>query len=190
MTKKTNRKQKPPPPPKGNKRAFGYGRPPNEGFADEDLMVLGEELLKWMEEIDKLNKEIVHLSEWYSEIKEISVTQWSSICDRACFRPYYERARVWMGKNILKNDRMPSAYGSRYLGIYHREITEHERSQIEHKVDYEIKKKQEAEKANSNSNINPHLETLQQMLAENKALKEKLNALESETNRQLSTSDS
>jgi len=131
-------------PKKGNKHGVGYGRPTNPGFSDPEVIILGEELLKWCaEQDDNEDSNIVHLSEWYSEIKGIAPSQWESLAQRPCFLAYYEKAIKWMGKRILKNNQMASAYGSRFLGIYFREVREHEREIVEHKVDYEIKKKQE-----------------------------------------------
>jgi hypothetical protein len=128
--------------PKGNQNAVGYGRPPNPGYSDEEVLRLGKELISWMIQCDKdPNCDIVHLSEWYSEIKNMPRSQWQAICVRACFLPYYERAKEWMGKRILKNKDLPTAYGSRFLGIYFSDIREHEREIAEHKIDYEISKK-------------------------------------------------
>lgn len=129
--------------PLGNKNAVGHGRPPNPGFSDPELIQLGEDLLNWIKEEDEKKSDIVHLSEFYSEIKEIPYSQWASICQRPCFLRYYERARDWMGKRILKNKELPTAYGSRFLGIYFKDINQHEREQAEHKIDYELAKKQE-----------------------------------------------
>ena len=89
---------------------------------------------------------MVHLSEWYSEIKEISRAQWKSIIQRDCFLPYYERALNWMGVKLLKNKRLSIAYGSRFLGIYFNEVKEYERDILQHKVDYEYRQKCELQK--------------------------------------------
>lgn len=133
------------PAPFGNKNGVGKGRPPNPGFSDEELIILGEELLEWMEKVEKEDLRVVHLSQWYSETKAICPTQWDSICRRSCFISYYKRALIWMGKLTLLNKDLPTAYGSRFLGIYFKEVSDKEREVVEHKVDYEIKKKMEHE---------------------------------------------
>ncbi len=136
--------------PMGNKNAVGHGRPANPGFSDEEVIALGEELLKWCQEQDNNEKsDVVHLSEWYSEIKRIAPSQFEAMKLRSCFVGYYEKAMKWMGKRILKNTKMPSAYGSRFLGIYFKEVKEHEMETVEHKIDYEIKKKKEADLSSS-----------------------------------------
>lgn len=115
-------------PAKGNQHGVGHGRPPNEGFSDPELLILGEELLQWMKDCDADPKcDVVHLSEWYSEKKNISPTQWKSLLiARECFLPYYDKARVWMGKRLMKNKDLAPSYGNRFLGIYMKEVHEHE----------------------------------------------------------------
>jgi hypothetical protein len=103
---------------------------------------LGEDLLSWMKKKDESKEEVVHLSEFYSEEKGISPSYWKdNLADRECFRSYYERALVWMGKKLLKNKRLSPTYGSRFLGIYFKEVAEYEFEQSKKKIDYEAEKK-------------------------------------------------
>jgi len=130
--------------PKGNKNAVGNGRPPKEGYTDGELILLGTELLAWMKACDEDKKcDVVHLSEWYSEIKDICPKYWKdSICKRPCFSAYYEKAMKWMGKRILKNKKLAPSYGNRFLPIYFREINESEWESRKAEIDYEHEKKQ------------------------------------------------
>ena len=79
-------------PKKGNKHGVGYGRPPNEGFSDEEVIELVEEMLAWMKAVDSNPEEkynAVHLSQFYSQIKGIAMSQWKSlVTDRKCFLPH------------------------------------------------------------------------------------------------------
>ncbi|HSX38122.1 MAG TPA: hypothetical protein VLE95_04745 [Chlamydiales bacterium] len=127
--------------PIGNQNGVGHGRPPNCGFSNHELLVLGEELLLWMEQTDENGTEVVHLSEWYSAIKHIPRSQWKSLIQRDCFLPYYEKAMDWLGVKLLKNKNLPVAYGSRFLGIYFREIREYEQTVMQEKIDYELAQK-------------------------------------------------
>jgi len=116
------------------------GRPPKEGFSNPELIELGEDFLKWIDEND--DKSIVHLSQYYSEYKGIPKSYWvHNICVRPEFRPYYEIGMDWMGKKLLKNSSMPSSYGNRFLPIYFKEIAEQELEQAKKKIDYELEKK-------------------------------------------------
>ncbi len=131
-------------PPKGNKFGVGYGRPPKEGFSDDEVIALGEELLLWLKSCDADKKcDVVHLSEWYSEIKQIPPSYWKeSLAKRPCFSTYYERALLWMGKRLLKNKKLPTSYGNRFLSIYFKEIDDQEFEVEKRKIDYLVEKKQ------------------------------------------------
>lgn len=141
---------KPPVPPKGNQYALGKGRRPE--VSDEDVILLGEELFTWMKEIDEKKIKVVHLSEWYSYIKHIDPKEWDNLIKRACFLRYYNRAIRWMGNKMIKNKDFPQAYGSRFLGIYFKDVREHEkeisREKLDlekEKIDYEYEKKSQTD---------------------------------------------
>ena len=131
-------------PPKGNKFGVGHGRPPAH-FTDDDAHILGKELLEWMIDEDN-NKEsdIVHLSEWYSEVKGIDPRHFEALCRRECFLGYYEKARKWMGKRLMKNKNLHSSYGNRFLAVYFKELKEHEIEMATIKANTEAQQKDEA----------------------------------------------
>jgi len=157
--------------PKGNKNAVGHGRPPAPGFEDENVIKLGEELLDWMRACDADKKcDVVHLSEFYSEIKGIAPSQWDSLTHRSCFHCYYERAKKWMGKRIMKNKNLSPTYGSRFLGIYCKEVTEHEFEVAKKKIDYELERKAAMD---SQKGMSPNDEKLDELIADVKSLKTK-----------------
>jgi hypothetical protein len=163
-----------------NKPKFGRGggRPPKEGFSKPELIQLGEEFLKWMEENDK--KDIVHLSEFYSEVKGIPRTYWKeNVCRRPEFRTYYEKGMDWIGKKLLKNKTLSTSYGNRFLGIYFKEVAEHELEQAKLRIDYEIEKKSEL---NNKNTLSPNDSNLSQLISDVKSLKGVvLNATQSQT---------
>lgn len=128
--------------PKGNKYALGNkgGRPPVM-FSKEDLVVLGEELLEWMKQNDDNNK-IVHMSQWYSEIKEINYSVWKSMVQcRDEFLPYYERFRLWMARKTMQNKDLRESYGNRFLAVYAADLRETEREISREKISDEIELK-------------------------------------------------
>lgn len=171
--------------PLGNQNGVGHGRPPNKGYSKEEVIALGEEFLKWMRDQDADPKsDVVHLSEWYSEIKQIPCSQWESIIVRDCFIGYYERAKKWMGKRTLKNKDLPPSYGNRFIGIYFKEVRDHERSEMEHKVEYEIKKKLQAALSSGIPTNDPTLDAILTSLK-----KQEINVSKSETSSELLASD-
>lgn len=124
--------------PKGNKHGVGHGRPVRDGYSNEDLIILGEELLQWMKDCDADKKcDVVHLSEWYSEIKGIDRVYWKDcICSRPCFSAYYNRAMDWMGKRTMKNKKLSTVYGNRFLGVYFKELDDNELEKEKKRIDY------------------------------------------------------
>lgn len=124
-------------PPIGNQYAVGKGRPLKKGYSEEEVIALGEELFKWMDLVDFKKTPVVHLSEWYSHIKHINARDWDVLQKRICFFPYYDRAIRWMGNKMLLNKNFQVAYGSRFLGIYFKDIREHEKDIMKEKLSYE-----------------------------------------------------
>lgn len=124
--------------PKGNKNAVGHGRPPHEDWPEEQVIALGEELKQWMKKADEEKRIVWHLSEFYSEYKDIARSRWNKITERNCFRDYYEKALSWMGRRTMQNKELPTAYGSRFLGIYNKDVTAHEEALKD--AEYERKK--------------------------------------------------
>ena len=125
------------------------GRPPIH-FTDEELHVLGEEMLLWMKE-HKLDPLFVHLSNWYSEIKEIPRSSWHAIRQRNVFLQYYERAMEFMESKTMINEKLSTAYGSRYLGLYSKDLREHERELKFEVIDHEAQVKSDAANKNQTS---------------------------------------
>jgi hypothetical protein len=162
--------------PKGNKHGVGYGRPPNPGFSNEELVKLGEELLKWCSDNEE-NDKIVHISQFYVKEKDIAPTQWDSICARDSFLPYYQKATKWMAIKIMTNKRLSESYGNRYLGMYDRALHQYEKEKVEHKIDYQIEKEQKMREKSSIPN-DAKFDILLETVAQNKALQEKIEKLE------------
>lgn len=113
---------------KGNQNAKGHGRPPKEGFSNEEVTAIGERLLNWMKDCEERQYYPVHMSEFYSRVEAIDPKYWrDSLSKRDCFSPYYEKFRCWMVSQIMKNKDLPTGYGSRYLGLYDSELRLHEK---------------------------------------------------------------
>ena len=148
--------------PKRNTNAVGHGRKPNEGFSKIEVLALGEELVKWMKEIDEdKSANVVHLSEWYSYKKNITNKEWDALRHRDCFLRYYEKAINWMGVRMLKNKELSPTYGSRFVNIYFRDAREAERD----KAQFEASLKAMEEKAVSPEATQAFKELFQSIIA-------------------------
>lgn len=122
------------------------GRPPLHG-SNEELIELGKELVAWVKE--RIGKsDLVHLSQFYVNYKNMCRTEWRIIRKRNSFVPYYEQALELMSQQTIINKDINTSYGSRYLGIYCADIRDHERENIVFKAEAE-----NAAKAKEVSNI-------------------------------------
>jgi len=149
------------------------GRPEMLGYSDEDLIDLGEEMIRYLADHDE---SVVHLSHWYSVVKGISKSDWKAICKRIEFLPYYERAIEWVGCNILQNRELPTAYGSRFLSIYFQDLREHEREVKREEIQFtaELKAKMDATRATppNDAILSLNLELIKKIGEQQKKIKE------------------
>lgn len=97
------------------------GRPPVK-IPDEDLDRLGRDLLAWL---DKEGKEEIFFKRWYYDRNNFTKDDWHHLTKREGFRPYYDLARTQMTSNLIKGE-IEKSYVHRYLGIYDKQLDEHE----------------------------------------------------------------
>lgn len=159
----------PPVPPKGSRYAFGKGRPPTV-FSDDEVIAFGEDLLKWMEKMDREEKPVWHLSDWYYDTMNFTPSEWDTLENRVNFIPYKKRAMQWMGKKVLSGP-MATAYGSRFVGIYFGEVREHEKQIMQEKIDYELESKEKIERRKGSP---PNDDALTELIKEVKELSKKV----------------
>jgi hypothetical protein len=98
------------------------GRPPKL-FTTEETIVLGEDLLRW---INQEGSGTLVWVDWYYDLHKMFRDDWKALVQRPEFLPYYEIARKKMTRNITLNDNIPQSYGNRYLNYYDDELLEHE----------------------------------------------------------------
>lgn len=123
-------------PAKGNKHGVGHGRPPIEGWDNDAVKALGEELLKWMDDCDNgVYNTPIHLSDFYFDIKHLFIYEWKCILQRECFLPYYEKAKLWLSKKIILNKEVQQSYGNRFIGMYNRELHEFEEQKLDRQAE-------------------------------------------------------
>lgn len=90
---------------------------------DEELVVLGEQLVQWAtEETDELR---CRFPQWYSLIQGITGEQWRLMLAKPVFYPYYEQARVGLAQRYMDGTICPSI-AHRFLRIFTPEVKEEE----------------------------------------------------------------
>jgi len=164
---------------------------PKKEWTAQDLVELGNRLLKWIDECEADPKcDVVHLSEFYAEKERIPRTIWEqNILRRPTFLPYYDLARDWILKRTMKNKDLATAYGSRFLGVYSTQLRDHELQIAKEKIDYEVQKKHEMQSA-LNAGSNELLQgQIQDLIVRNARLQEELDELKRQAATQHPESD-
>ena len=149
---------------KSEKKPISYkkvsGRP-SIYYSDEEVHELGKELLEWLEQT---NENVWHLSDWYYGVKKMLHPEWETLRQRKDFLRYYKIALERMGTFMMKNQKMPTAYGSRFLSLYFAEVRQHEKEISLEKIDHEYALKDAIETKKSASPNDAKLDELIQTL--------------------------
>jgi len=128
---------------KGNTLSVGKGRPPLL-FSDEECDFLGQELVAAVKKSIADKDPMVHFTEWYAITKNFCYDDWDALRKRLCFIQYYKTAGDLMALSTQKNTTLSTAYGSRFLGVYSRDLKVHEEEISKRKIEHEQKVKAEA----------------------------------------------
>lgn len=110
--------------PFGNKNALGHGkgRPRTVCPEDDDLIILGEEMIEWVS-----TNNCVHLSEWWCIEKMILEKVWEQMTDKVVFQPYYKKALKMIGCKYLREDTgIEPRIKDRWLRIYFKDLRKQE----------------------------------------------------------------
>ena len=92
---------------------------------DEELIELGQDLVKWAtEETDELR---CRFPQWYCLKQGIQRDHWDLIIAKPEFKGYYEKARVALSRRFIDGSVNPSI-AHRFLRIYAPEVREEEES--------------------------------------------------------------
>lgn len=116
------------------------GRPRTTTPPKDELIELGEELVKWAtEETDELR---CRFCDWYSLQKGLLHKEWDLMVQKPEFRGYYEKAQTALAKRYLDGS-VRDSIGHRFLRIYSPEIRKEEDEVLKLKLELEyLKKKQ------------------------------------------------
>src|SRR5579862_179247 len=100
------------------------GRLRTVSFSDDEFVVLGEEMIKWVtENYDS----ILHLSQWYTIHKGFTYNEWKTFLQKPVFLPYYEQALKLVGlKYIDKKSDVREGISQRWQRVYFGDLKESE----------------------------------------------------------------
>lgn len=111
---------------KGQSTKKVSGRPP-KSISDEMVHKLGQELVEWIRARMEGKKPPYHLTEWYFLEKNMLYSDWDDLRLRKDFRQYYDLALEMMTLATMQNEKLSTAYGSRFLGVYSKDLRNHEK---------------------------------------------------------------
>jgi len=98
------------------------GRPRTVSFTEEEMIALGEEMVNWVRE----NKPI-HLSVWYTQVKDFTDEQWDTFRKRPEFVHYYTKALKLVGYSYLdKDSSVDVRLKDRWQRVYFKDLKEQE----------------------------------------------------------------
>ena len=114
-------------------------RPRTSCPEDDELIILGEDLIKWCSEETKELR--CRFANWYTERGFIE-KEWKRIIDNPTFRPYYETARAKLALKYVDGSINPSI-GNRIAGYYIPEAKAEDRELLKYKSDLAKEEKKE-----------------------------------------------
>lgn len=94
---------------------------------DAEIIALGEELLEWASTPEDAANGIKKTtwSFWYAIEKDMVLKEWKALLKMDIFRPYYEKARAYLARN-LHNNSLEKGLAHRYIRYYDLFLAENE----------------------------------------------------------------
>jgi hypothetical protein len=110
-------------------------RPRTVSLEPEEMIKLGEEMVEWVIE----NKPI-HLSMWYTQLKDFTDNEWNAMRQIPEFLHYYTKALKLVGYGYLdKDSKVDSKLKDRWQRVYFKDLRDQEDQDAKDKVDRESK---------------------------------------------------
>lgn len=98
------------------------GRPRTTSLPPEEMIKLGEEMIKWVLENDP-----IHLSQWYCIEKNFTDNEWEAYQQLPEFHPYYKKALKLVGyKYLQKNSDIEPSLKQRWQRVYFKDLRQSE----------------------------------------------------------------
>ncbi len=125
------------------------GRPRTVSFSPEEMVMLGEEMVKWVIE----NKPI-HLSLWYTQHKDFTDEQWDTFRKCPEFFHYYTKALKLVGYGYLdKDSAVDVRLKDRWQRVYFKDLKRQEDDDADAQIEREKNKIQSKDDLDKNTQI-------------------------------------
>lgn len=120
------------------------GRPRTVSLPPDEMIKLGEEMVKWVTKNDPL-----HLSAWYCILKGYTDAEWDTMHVCPEFFPYYEQALKIVGMKYLdKTSNVREGVSQRWQRVYFKQdLKKEEDETLKFKADLARKEEKEEEDA-------------------------------------------
>lgn len=98
-------------------------RPRTVSLPPDEMISLGEEMIKWVKKNDPL-----HLSQWYTIEKGYTYNEWKSMIVKDEFYPYYEKALKLVAIKYLDGEskKIKQGISERWQRVYFKDLREDE----------------------------------------------------------------
>lgn len=159
-----------------NKSPNRVGAPRTVSFSEDEMVLLGQEMVEWC-----LVNDPLHLSQWYTIHKGYTYKEWKTFLHKEEFIPYYEKALKIVGIKYLNGEskKVKDGISQRWLRVYFKDLKEEEDEDLNSKVirekelmDHAQKLKQEDTKVISDDVLNSFNQLSEQIAkAQSSALK-------------------
>jgi len=107
------------------------GRPRTVSFSDDEMVLLGQEMVEWC-----LANDPLHLSQWYTIHKSYTYKEWKCFIQNQEFFPYYEKALKIVGIKYLDGEskKVKDGISQRWQRVYFKDLKEEEDADLDAKV--------------------------------------------------------
>ena len=149
------------------------GRPRTTTPSPEEVVKLGEDLIKWIKE--PCPGELRYRwCEWYAIKHHMIREEWKLLLQKPEFRPYYEEAQSYLGNRWI-NGEINHSIAHRFIRIYYPEVKEEE----DEKTANDIKLKIEAETSAARNVTQDVIDKYNAMMAQITALQDSARKIDS-----------
>jgi hypothetical protein len=123
----------------GNNFGKNGGAPRTISPPEEEMIILGKEMIKWIEDNDPY-----HLSEWHCVEKMMSQKEWERISKLPEFVPYYNKALRLISRKYVDGT-VPPPIAQRWLRLYFKDLKDEENEEMRLKAEIDAQAREGAQ---------------------------------------------